>query len=748
MKLSLIAPLAFAAASAVWPAISTAAPVSPERALAIAMQARGESDGSRKVPGSVDPSIVMTRSARGLSTAIYGVDFGNHNGFAIVSGDDNAPAILAFSDNGRLDPADMPPAFDALLADYAVMVARAAEGEAGDEETEKVIRPEIAPIVKTTWNQMAPYNAYCPKTGYDRAPVGCVALSTGQVMRTHQWPPNSRGTVVYDAGKFRLNTEYDWASMPDSGLGLPASETDNMAKMLYELARSLYMVFTGNSSGTYSYYTPEALVLNFSYDPAVDYLSRNFYTDSQWENIIYAQLAAGQAMAYDGMAVSEGHSFVCDGYRDGYFHINWGWEGKSDGYFLLSNLDPGEQGVGGASSGFFRRHAAVTNIRVPQGGTQPMRLCMTGSLGQGEIPNTFRVAFYDFDGWGIEEGIFNLTGRDFHAALGLRAVNVSDPSKVEYFFEEPREWVRWFTRAPFINVDITSLPEGRYYIYPVAKDEFGRISDILPPASRSNVLDANISGGTYACTEVKKEGGAPKGVTSLDDLGVDLSINRSLFDDTPDLVLQPGEYSILHPYLVPLDADSEFEWETLDPEVVAVSGGMVMAGGKLGRTMVTAYVKGSPNLGRQYLVEVVEPVMISSIGFTYDNVNLAYGQEYELTPVIAPANVSNSHLKYSSSDEEIATISSEGVVTAKDREGVVEISAETLDGSELTAICTVQVSKEGAVGCIVDSESDAASAPVFTSTGIRVAEAAAEAELQALPAGLYIWKGRKLIITD
>ena len=64
-----------------------------------------------------------------------------------------------------------------------------------------------------------------------------------------------------------------------------------------------------------------------------------------------------------------------DGYRDGYFHINWGWSGVSNGYFLLWSLDPDVQGTGGSSSGngfdFYQdiltaRPAEAGDVAVPQ----------------------------------------------------------------------------------------------------------------------------------------------------------------------------------------------------------------------------------------------------------------------------------------------------------------------------------------------------------------------------------------------
>ena len=40
---------------------------------------------------------------------------------------------------------------------------------------------------------------------------------------------------------------------------------------------------------------------------------------------------------------------MCDGYDgNGYYHFNWGWSGSSDGYFLLSSLNPSTNGIGSA----------------------------------------------------------------------------------------------------------------------------------------------------------------------------------------------------------------------------------------------------------------------------------------------------------------------------------------------------------------------------------------------------------------
>jgi hypothetical protein len=64
-----------------------------------------------------------------------------------------------------------------------------------------------------------------------------------------------------------------------------------------------------------------------------------------------------------------GHGFIIDGYevKDGvgYFHVNWGWSGRSDDYFLISVLNPKYQYTGGGagSSGYSFGQQAVIGIQ-------------------------------------------------------------------------------------------------------------------------------------------------------------------------------------------------------------------------------------------------------------------------------------------------------------------------------------------------------------------------------------------------
>lgn len=208
--------------------MASAAPVSLDEAISIAAQALSEGrKPAHKAPSINLPEIFPLNVDSNGQPALYAVNFPD-GGFAIVSGDDRTRPVLGYSYTGSFDPSLMPPAMAAVLNSYASHVTAIMAGieEADTPADVADSRTPVAPLLTTTWNQGTPYNVFCPKTGVNTyAPVGCAALSMGQSMRYHAWPPKSRGQVVYGAGKFKLNTEFDWAAMPNSCVGQPPLHT-------------------------------------------------------------------------------------------------------------------------------------------------------------------------------------------------------------------------------------------------------------------------------------------------------------------------------------------------------------------------------------------------------------------------------------------------------------------------------------------------------------------------------------------
>lgn len=86
-----------------------------------------------------------------------------------------------------------------------------------------------------------------------------------------------------------------------------------------------------------------------------------------------------------------------------------------------------------------------------------------------------------------------------------------------------------------------------------------------------------------------------------------------------------------------------------------------------------------------------EPIPVTNIILDNDEINLYCGMNKKLVATIEPEDADNKNVIWSSSDEEIATVSDNGEITAL-KEGNVEITATTQDGEKI-AICKVNVNK-------------------------------------------------------
>ena len=84
-----------------------------------------------------------------------------------------------------------------------------------------------------------------------------------------------------------------------------------------------------------------------------------------------------------------------------------------------------------------------------------------------------------------------------------------------------------------------------------------------------------------------------------------------------------------------------------------------------------------------------EEILVSSISLSESALELSVGEEYTLAATITPDNATNKEVTWKSDNEEVATVSAEGVVRAI-KAGTANISATTADQGK-TASCAVTV---------------------------------------------------------
>ena len=384
------------------------APVTAEQARGEAVSfVAGRQGAGRQLKLVSKANRVTTAAEMGL---YYVFNIGQDNGFVIVSGDDRTMPILGYSDEGHFDSSKVPSNLQAWLDSYATQIK--ALDKMADTQAQKELaaprravvvntRNSIAPLITTRWDQATPYWNECPEfmsiteegdTVGDLAYTGCVATSMSQIMKFYNWPEKTtqaikpyQFTVAGDNYSYSVVTtdempvtSFDWEHMRDNYTG----SEDEVSKA----AVAHLMVYAGHavkssyglsSTGAYTDDIPKGLTDYFAYDKSTIQIKfRIDYTQENWNNLVYQELAAGRPLIYNGTAGSGGgHSFVCDGYEYGdYFHINWGWGGMGNGYFQLAVLNPRSSGIGGSSSaeGYNMKQNVIIGIQPGDpAGTEP-----------------------------------------------------------------------------------------------------------------------------------------------------------------------------------------------------------------------------------------------------------------------------------------------------------------------------------------------------------------------------------------
>ena len=389
----------------------TALPETKDQALvAKAVKARDffYPKGSRASAAGVTVGHYVTNSSRSATdTVLSVVNFANGQGFVILTDKADSPEILAVTDEGTLNLENIDNPSLKLFVDNAV------ENLQG-RSVEIIERPQkplmyimentydtifnIEPMIKVRWGQGSPYNRYCPVINGKKTPTGCGPIAVAQVMSYYQRPQSFYFSEVGGDELIYLN----WSKINkhiSSGVGVyPAVCGDNeyCHDALAGLVRQLGLIMNANYrvDGTGVFMTDIQRALSV-YGYTTNYVNTGGDTEkvsfdgtSIW--ILGAATETGEGR--DG----GGHAFIVDGrmyikhhslgyivdpnvippvikeivqdntYYYDYVHINWGWDGTSNGYYFNGvynsnspkNLDVPEYGYGGYN--FTKRFRYIT----------------------------------------------------------------------------------------------------------------------------------------------------------------------------------------------------------------------------------------------------------------------------------------------------------------------------------------------------------------------------------------------------
>ena len=178
--------------------------------------------------------------------------------------------------------------------------------------------------------------------------------------------------------------------------------------------------------------------------------------------------------------------------------------------------------------------------------------------------------------------------------------------------------------------------------------------------------------------------------TASCDVTVDIKFVTGIsFDFNSYTITNVNQTPVFRPNITPSDAeDKNVRWSSSNTKVATVSSSGVIKAAGNGTCKITATTTDGTNLSASFNITV--NIKATKITLDKTKIELTTGKETEkITSSIEPS-IANKAVKYTSSNTSIATVSSDGVVTAVGS-GTCRIIATTTDGSKVTASCDVTV---------------------------------------------------------
>ncbi len=311
-------------------------------------------------------------SEESLDTLLYIVNFGENEGFAIMSAKDEG-TVYAITEKGNISIDDFTIATDTNNINYENPSVAAASLIASTLSENLTPNPDpgttpnipiyrytawttentIGPLVRVKFNQSAPYNNECPLKGNPkkRCKAGCGPIAVIQLMSSLKYP----STID--------NITYDWDIIINNYRNYASEYYDELhsvlAKWIHKIGKQSSVSYGVEDSGTTLLLTRLCLL---KYDK---FSKVNLKYDVSYEKVT-DMINSGLPIICQGCqsnAITVGHIWLLDGmiyqYRykqeirnnvvanqtketRQFIHCNYGWRGDCDGYYNIDLFNVSE----------------------------------------------------------------------------------------------------------------------------------------------------------------------------------------------------------------------------------------------------------------------------------------------------------------------------------------------------------------------------------------------------------------------
>jgi Leucine-rich repeat (LRR) protein len=225
--------------------------------------------------------------------------------------------VAGYSSDGDIKPGIMPEGLTAMIDSYE----KAGLEPSSELKSLKNATVIVDPLLDQKGIGLNQY-AHSEAGG---CPTGCVATAFTQLIAYNEYPPQGIGAHCYTHPKYGQlcadfeNTTYNWGSMTD----------DDYKNLSFQVAVAMDMNFCGSPFGSFPGRTNFKDIMQDHFGLfAFPIITDSYYITNELDN---------QRPVYSLLPGDPGHAVIIDGYdSDGYFHLNFGWDGYYNGFFLLN----------------------------------------------------------------------------------------------------------------------------------------------------------------------------------------------------------------------------------------------------------------------------------------------------------------------------------------------------------------------------------------------------------------------------
>lgn len=382
----------------------------------------------------------MSTSTQLDNALMYIYSRGTNDGFVVVAGDSNVSPIIAYSLDTAINTNNMADATREILDAWCQQISVARKQQVPMSSPRKATRSSDELLYETAlWNQGEPYNREAPVWEGNRSVTGCAATAAAIICHFNRWPDCGVGTTpeysYYDSYNVlrtipanTLGRTYDYDNMLlDYNNGYTEQQGNAVAALMKDMGTAIYMSYHYTESGASAFNNVQAFGKYFKYSKEAKLLCLDNYGIETWNNMMRENLRKCGPTFYSGGSNIGGHAFVIDGYSGDYFHINYGWGGSANAWYLLPHID------------YYARQAAVMNL-VPDRDNSTKyedNIMLTEYYSETsswygissdaksyEAGNTFTVSV---------GALNNVGGRDFKGVISLFHCNVDGEFKEELY---------------------------------------------------------------------------------------------------------------------------------------------------------------------------------------------------------------------------------------------------------------------------------------------------------------------------